>query len=186
MGKMIYVANVSLDGYVEDRHGDFDWTEPSDEVFAFISELVRPMGTHLYGRRMYETMSVWELDPTLAAGSELSTEFARLWKAADKIVYSATLGTVPTARTRVERRFDADAVRRMKASADSDLTIGGSALASSAFAEGLVDEYQLFVHPVVIGGGKPAITSADPLRLDLVDEHRFRGGVVHLRYRVRS
>jgi dihydrofolate reductase len=184
MAKLIYVANVSLDGYVEDVRGRFDWTEPSDEVFTFITDLVRPVGTYLYGRRMYETMAVWELDPTLAAQSELRADFAHVWQAADKIVYSSTLPAVSTPRSRLERRFDLDSVLGMKASAASDLTIGGSALAAHAFNAGLIDECQLFMHPVLIGAGKPAFSGDAPVQLDLLEEHRFGNGVVNLRYRI--
>jgi dihydrofolate reductase len=186
MAKLIYVANVSLDGYVEDVHGRFDWTEPSDEVFTFITDLVRPVGTYLYGRRMYETMAVWETDHALAAQSESWADFARVWQAADKTVYSTTLDAVSTARTRLERRFDADSVRGMKESATDDLTIGGSNLAAHAFNAGLIDECQLFVYPVLVGGGKPAFSGDARVQLELLEEHRFGNGVVNLRYRIRT
>ena len=186
MAKLIYVANVSLDGYVEDAHGRFDWTEPTDEVFAFITDLVRPVGTYLYGRRMYETMASWEVDPTLAAQSELWADFAHIWQSADKIVYSTTLHSVSTAKARLERRFDHDSVRELKASAASDVTIGGSTLAADAFDAGLIDECQLFMYPVLVGGGKPAFSGDARVQLDLVDEHRFGNGVVNLRYRILS
>lgn len=186
MAKLIYVANVSLDGYVEDVHGRFDWTEPSDEVFTFITDLVRPVATYLYGRRMYESMAVWEVDPTLAAQSEPRADFARIWRAADKIIYSTTLNAVSTTRSRIERRFDPDPVRRLMASAASDVTIGGSTLAAHAFDAGLIDECQLFVYPVFIGAGKPAFSGDGRVPLDLVEEHRFGNGVVNLRYRVLS
>jgi len=186
MTKLIYVANVSLDGYIEDAHGRFDWTAPSDEFFTFITEIVRPVGTYLLGRRMYETMAVWETDPTLAAQSELMADFANVWRAADKIVYSTTLHAVSTANTRLERNFDPASVRDVKSSAASDLTVGGSTLAAHAFNAGLVDECQLFVHPVVVGGGKPAFPLDGRLELELLDEHRFENGVVNLRYRLRS
>ncbi len=186
MAKLIYVANVSLDGFVEDMDGRLDWTEPTDEVFRFITDLVRPVGTYLYGRRMYETMAVWEVDPALAAQSELWADFARVWEAADKTVYSTTLQTVSTAKTRLERRFDADSVRGMKESAVSDVTVGGSILAAQAFNGGLIDECQLFMHPVLIGGGKPAFSGDAPVKLDLLEEHRFVSGVVYLRYRIRN
>src|SRR3954447_18548207 len=155
MAKVIYIANVSLDGYIEDAQGRCDWTEPSDEYFTFITDLVRPIGAFLYGRRLYETMAVWELDPTLAAQSELNADFAKVWQAADKIVYSTTLDAVSTANTRLERRFDPEAVRDMKTSAARDFTIGGAAIAAHAFGAGLVDESHLFVHPVLVGEGKP-------------------------------
>jgi dihydrofolate reductase len=183
MAKLIYISNVSLDSYIEDEHGSFDWTEPDDEVFAFITDLVRSVGTYLYGRRMYETMAVWETDPALAAQSELMADFANAWQAADKVVYSTTLEAVSTAKTRLERSFDPDSVRDMKASATSDLTVGGSNVAAHAFKAGLVDECQLFIHPVLVGGGKPALPSDTRAELELLDERRFRNGVMYLRYR---
>jgi dihydrofolate reductase len=185
MAKLIYVANVSLDGYVEDAHGGFDWTPPSDEYFTFITELVRPVGTYLYGRRMYEAMAVWETEPALAAESALRADFANVWQAADKVVYSTTLHDVSTAGTRLERRFDPDAVRDLKASAAGDLTIGGRTLAAHAFDAGLVDECQLFVGPVLLGAGKPAFPGTR-IGLELLEERRFGNGVVNLRYRVES
>jgi dihydrofolate reductase len=186
MAKLIYVANVSLDGYIEDAHGAFDWTAPNDEVFVFITDLVRRVGTYLYGRRLYETMAVWETDPTLAAESELMADFANVWQAADKIVYSTTLDAVSTAKTRLERRFEPDSVRGMKASAASDLTVGGSTFAAHALHAGLVDECQLFIYPVLVGEGKPAFPRDARIQLDLLEEHRFANGVVHLRYRIQS
>ena len=186
MAKLIYVANVSLDGYIEDAHGEFDWTAPSDEVFSFITELVRPAGTYLYGRRMYETMAVWETDPTLGAQSELTADFANLWQAAGKIVYSTTLHGVTTTNARLERRFDPDSVGKMKASAASDLTVGGSALAAHAFNAGLVDECVFLVYPVMVGEGKPAFAGDARVQMDLLEEHRFGNGVVSLRYRIQS
>jgi dihydrofolate reductase len=186
MAKLIYVTNVSLDGYTEDAHGDFDWTDPTDEYFAFITDLVRPVGTFLYGRRMYETMAVWETQPALAAQSELMADFADVWRAADKVVYSTTLHAVSTADTRLERRFDPVSVRDMKTSAASDLTIGGPTLAAHALDAGLVDECHLFVHPVLVGGGKPAFPGDARIQLELLDEHRFGNGFVYLRYRTRS
>lgn len=186
MAELIYVANVSLDGYTEDAHGGFDWTAPSDEYFTFITDLVRPVGTYLYGRRMYETMAVWETEPALAAQSELMADFANVWQAADKIVYSTTLQAASTTKTRLERRFDPDSVREMKASAGRDLTVGGPTFAAHAFDAGLVDECQLFVHPVLVGGGKPAFQIDAQLELDLLEEHRFGNGVVNLRYRIKS
>jgi len=185
MAKLIYVTNVSLDGYIEDADGSLEWTAPSDEVFTFITDLVRPVGTYLYGRRLYEAMAVWETQPDLAAESELRADFADIWKAADKIVYSTTLPAVPTANTRLERSFDADSVRKMKASAPSDLTVGGATLAAHAFDVGLVDECQLFVHPVLLGDGKPAFPGAR-VQLELLEERRFGNGIVNLRYRVQS
>jgi dihydrofolate reductase len=186
MAKVIYVANVSLDGYIEDAHGSFEWTAPSDEVFTFITDLVRPVGTYLYGRRLYETMAVWETQPALAGQSELMAEFANVWQAADKVVYSTTLQAVSTADTRLERRFDPDSVRDMKTSAARDFTVGGPTLAAHAFNAGLVDECHLFVYPVLVGEGKPAFPSDARVLLELLEEHRFGNGVVYLRYRTQS
>lgn len=184
MAKMIYITNVSLDGYIEDEHGSFDWTEPDDELFAFITDLVRPVGTYLYGRRLYEAMAVWETDPALTAQSELLADFANVWQAADKVVYSTTLGAVSTTKTRLEHDFDPASVRDMKASATSDLTVGGAHLAAHALEAGLVDECQLFVHPVLVGGGKPALPSATRVELELLDDRPFSNGVVYLHYRI--
>jgi dihydrofolate reductase len=183
MAKLIFVSNVSLDSHIEDANGGLEWTEPSDEYFTFITDLVRPVGTHLYGRRLYESMAVWETQPELAARSELMADFANVWQTADKIVYSTTLPVVSTTRTRLERRFDPDAVRDMKASAASDLTVGGSTLAALAFNAGLVDECQLFIHPVLVGQGKPAFPSDARIQLELLEHRRFGNGVVYLRYR---
>ena len=185
MAKLIYVTNVSLDGYIEDANGRFDWTEPSDEYFGFITDLVRPFGTYLYGRRLYETMAVWETEPALAEQSELAADFAEVWRAADKVVYSSTLDAVPTARTRVERRFDTDEVGALKSSAASDLMIGGASLAAHAFDAGLIDECHLFVGPVVLARGKPAFASPAPVPLELQDAHRFDNGTMYLRYGTR-
>lgn len=184
--RLTTIHNVSVDGYTEDEHGRFDWTDPDDEVFVFITDLLRSIGTHLYGRRMYETMAVWETDPALAAQSELWAEFARVWQAGDKVVYSTTLEAVSTAKTRLERTFDPASVRDMKASATSDLMVGGPNLAAHAFRAGLVDECELFVHPAVLGRGKPALPDDMRADLELVDERRFGSGVVYLRYRVRA
>ena len=183
MAKLIYVANVSLDGYIEDEHGNFDWTAPDEEVFAFITDLVRSVGTYLYGRRLYETMAVWETDATLAAQSEPMADFAKVWQAADKVVYSTTLQAASTARTRLERSFDPDAVGDIKRSATTDLTVGGANLAAHAFKSGLIDECHLFIRSVVVGGGKPALPRDTRAELELVDERRFTSGVVYLRYR---
>jgi dihydrofolate reductase len=183
MAKLIYISNVSLDGYIEDEHGSFNWTAPDDEVFTFITDLVRSIGTYLYGRRLYETMAVWETDPALAGQSELMGDFADVWQAAEKVVYSTTLDAVPTAKTKLERNFDHDSVRDMKASATSDLTVGGANLAAHAFRAGLVDECHLFIAPVLLGGGKPSLPSGTRAELELLDERRFNNGVVYLRYR---
>jgi len=186
MAQLIYIANVSLDGYIEDAHGNFNWTAPSDQVFAFITDLVRPIGTYLYGRRIYETMAVWETDPALAAQSELTTEFADVWKAADKIVYSTAMRDVATTRTQLERDFDPEAIRSLKSSAATDLTIAGASLAAHAFEADLVDECQLLVYPVIVGAGKPALPRDMRIDLELLDERRFSNGVVYLRYRAVS
>jgi dihydrofolate reductase len=183
MAKLIYASNVSLDGCTEDERGGVDWAPPDDEVFAFITDLMRSAGTYLYGRRMYETMAVWETDAALATQSELMGDFATVWQAADKVVYSTTLAAVSTANTRLERRFDPRAVHDLKAAASSDLIVGGPNLAAQAFKVGLVDECQLFIWPVVLGGGKPALPTDMRAELALLDERRFSNGVVHLRYR---
>ena len=184
MATLIYVTNVSLDGFIEDEHGNFDWTQPDDEQFAFITGLVRPVGTYLYGRRLYEAMAVWETDPALAADSELRADFAQVWQAADKVVHSTTLDAVSTARTRIERRFDPDAIGRIKDTAAADLMVGGANFAASAFHAGLVDEIHLFVAPVVIGRGKPSLPHDLRMELELLDERRFDNGIVYLRHRV--
>lgn len=183
--KLIYATNMSLDGYTEDEHGDFAWAPPDDEVFATIAELMRSAGTYLYGRRMYNTMAVWETDPALAAQSEPFGDFANAWQAADKVVYSTTLPTVPTAKTRLEATFDPQAVRRLKTDARRDLIVGGPNLAGQAFNSGLVDECQLFIWPVILGGRNPALPTGMRGELELLDEHRFNSGVLHVRYRVR-
>jgi dihydrofolate reductase len=186
MAKLIYLANVSLDGYIEDAHGEFGWTEPSDQVFGFITDLVRPVGTYLYGRRMYETMLVWETDQSLVAESELRADFANVWRAADKTVYSTTLRGVSTANTRLEQHFDPRSIRDMKLSAARDLTVGGPTFAAHAFNAGLIDECHLFVHPVLVGDGKPAFPSGARVPLDLLEERRLDSRVVYLRYRTQS
>ncbi|CAL9278081.1 putative protein YyaP [Streptomyces sp. SudanB5_2050] len=185
MAQLIYASNMSLDGCTEDERGAFDWAPPDDEVFAFITDLMRSAGTYLYGRRMYETLAVWETDPSLAARSDLMADYAGAWQAADKVVYSSTLAEPSTARTRLERRFDPGAVQDLKATAGGDLLVGGPNLAAQALAAGLVDEVALFVWPIVLGGRNPALPTDARIDLELVDEHRFGNGVVHLRYRVR-
>ena len=186
MARLIYVSNVSLDGYIEDAEGNFDWTAPSDEYFAFITDVVRPVGTYLYGRRLYQTMAVWETVPALATQSELMGDFANVWQAAEKVVYSTTLDVVPTAKTKLEHLFDPDAVRAMKASATSDLIVGGAELGAHAFRAGLVDECHLFIVPVIVGGGKPSLPTDMRVELELLDERRFASGAIYLRYRIRS
>jgi dihydrofolate reductase len=186
MSKLIYITNVSLDGYIEDAHGDFNWTEPNDEVFAFITDLVRSAGTYLYGRRLYESMAVWETDPALGAQSELMGDFANVWQAANKVVYSTTLHALSTAKTQLERSFDPDAVRDLKAAAANDLTVGGANLAAHAFRAGLVDECQLLIYPVFLGAGKSSLPHDMRADLELLDERSFSNGIVYVRYRVAS
>ena len=183
MAKLIYLTNVSLDGYIEDEGGAFDFSPPDDELFVFCTEFVRSVGTFLYGRRLYESMAVWETNAALAEQSDLMADFAGAWQAANKVVYSTTLVAVSTADTRLERRFDPAAVHELKATAGSDLTVGGANLATQAFKAGLVDECQLLVWPLVVGGGKPGLPTGMRVNLELVDERRFGNGVVHLRYR---
>lgn len=183
MASLIYASNVSLDGWTEDERGAFDWARPDDEVFMCITDLMRSAGTYLYGRRIYDTMAVWETDATLAAQSDLMGEFANVWRAADKVVYSTTLAVVATANTRLERHFDPGAVADLKAAARMDLIVGGPNLAAQAFAAGLVDECHLFIWPVVLGGAKPALPTGTRVELALLDERRFNNGVVLLRYR---
>jgi dihydrofolate reductase len=183
MAKLIYVTNVSLDGYIEDERGAFDWFPPDDDVFASTTDLLRSVGTFLYGRRLYQTMAVWETNAALAAQSDLMADFATAWQGANKVVYSTTLAAVSTANTRLERHFDPIAVHELKAAASSDLTVGGANLAAQAFKAGLVDECRLFVWPTVVGGGKPALPTGTRADLELLDERRFGNGVVHLRYR---
>jgi dihydrofolate reductase len=186
MAKLIYPGIMSLDGYIEDENGSFDWAEPDEEVHAFVNDQTRPIGTHLYGRRTYELMTVWETDPSLAEQSPLLRDFAEIWQAADKIVYSSALATPSTARTRVERHFAPEAIRELKTSSARDLIIGGPTLAAHAVRAGLVDEYHLYLNPVVVGGGKPYLPDHVRLHLDLLAEHRFASGVVHLRYGTKS
>ena len=186
MAKLIYSVITSLDGYVADDAGSFDWAAPDEEVHTLVNNLERPVGTYLYGRRMYEVMVYWETAHTLADQSPVEQDFAEIWQKADKIVYSRTLDTVSSARTRIERGFDPEAVRQMKARAGRDITVGGPDLAAQAIKAGLVDECHLFVAPVLVGGGKRAFPSHVRLKLELLDERRFGSGVVHLHYRTRS
>ena len=183
MAKLIYSAIASLDGYVADEEGAFRWAAPDEEVHAVINDLSRPLGTYLFGRRMYETMAGWETDPALAEQSSLTRDFAELWQAADKVVYSVTLEAAPTARTRIERNFDPEAVRQIKASAGRDMLVGGPTLAAQAFRAGLVDECHLFLAPIAVGGGKRSLPDGVRVELELLDERRFGGGMVYLRYR---
>jgi dihydrofolate reductase len=186
MARLIYSAITSLDGYVADENGDFDWAAPDDDVHAFVNDLERPVGTHLYGRRMYEVLVVWESVPTGPDQLPVVSDFAEIWRAADKVVYSRTMKSGSSARTRIEREFDPEAVSRMKAESTSDISIGGPELAGQALEAGLVDELHLFVVPVVIGGGNPALPRGVRLDLELLDEKRFASGVVHLHYAIRG
>jgi dihydrofolate reductase len=186
MARLIYTAITSLDGYVADKTGNFDWAAPDEEVHSFVNDLERGAGTHLYGRRMYEVMVFWETAHTLADQTPVFKDYADIWQAADKIVYSRTLERVTSARTRIEREFDPEAVRQLKAQAKRDITVGGPHLAAQAIKAGLVDEYHLFVTPILVGGGNPALPDDARVALELVDERRFDGGVVHLHYRAKS
>ncbi|MET0915344.1 MAG: dihydrofolate reductase family protein [Jiangellaceae bacterium] len=186
MAQLIYVTNMSLDGYIEDEHGAFNFGPMDDEMFRSYTDLVRSAGTFLYGRRLYEAMAGWETDSTLAAQSDLTADFATAWQAADKIVYSTTLTTASTADTRIERHFDPAAVRDLKAAAGSDLTVGGANLASQALSAGLVDECHLYVWPAVVGGGKPAMLPDRRVDVELIDERRFSNGVMLLKYRTHA
>ena len=184
LAKLIYSAIASLDGYIEDEQGRFDWGEPDEEVHTFVNDLERPVGTHLYGRRLYEVMAYWQTVDLVGQPSYLR-EFAEIWQAADKVVYSKTLESASTPRTRIEREFEPAAVRELKASAEGDLLIGGAELAAHAFAAGLVDECQLFLEPILVGAGKRALPDGVRVELDLVDERSFRNGTVFLRYACR-
>jgi dihydrofolate reductase len=186
MAKLIYSAITSLDGYVADEEGNFDWAAPDEELHTFVNDLERPVGTYLYGRRMYEVMVAWETEPDVAAQPPAVQDYAEIWRAADKIVYSRTLETVSSARTQIERDFDPEAVRQMKASAGRDVSVGGPDLAAEAIRAGLVDELHLFVTPIVVGGGKRCLPDNVRLELELLDDRRFGNGVVHLHYRTRT
>jgi dihydrofolate reductase len=186
MAKLIYSAITSLDGYIADENGNFDWAAPDEEVHTFVNDLERPVGTYLYGRRMYEVMVAWETAHTFADQRPVMQDFAKIWQAADKVVYSRTLAVVSSARTRIERDFDPEAVRQLKASAGRDLSVGGPHLAAEAIRAGLVDEYHLFLTPFVVGGGNQSLPNDVRLKLELLDERRFGTGVVYLRYRTRT
>jgi len=185
MAKLIYSAITSLDGYVADEDGNFDWAEPDEELHTFVNELERPVGTYLYGRRMYEVMVAWET-MDLSEQPPFIREYAEIWRAADKTVYSKTLETISSARTRLERDFDPGSIRRMKAQAGPDISVGGPDLAAQAIEAGLVDEYRLFLTPIRGGGGKRSLPNNVRLKLELLDERRFGNGVVHLHYRSRT
>jgi dihydrofolate reductase len=183
MANLIYSAITSLDGYVADADGNFDWAAPDDEVHGFVNDLERSVGTYLYGRRMYETMVYWETAQPAPGQSDAERDFTEIWQAADKVVYSRTLETPSSARTRIEQEFDPATVRRLKSESERDISVGGPHLAAQAIAAGLVDEIQLFVTPTIVGGGNAALPHGVRVALELVDEHRFRDGTVFLRYR---
>lgn len=185
MAKLIYSAITSLDGYIADENGNFDWAAPDEEVHAFVNDLERRIGTYLYGRRMYDVMSAWETMDTGTDQHPVARDYALIWRAADKVVYSRTLQAVSSARTRIERDFDPEAIRRLKAEAAANISVGGSDLAAQALKAALVDEIHLFLTPVLVGGGTQALPDHVRLQLDLLDERRFGGGVVHLHYRTK-
>lgn len=185
MGKLIYQINMSLDGFIEDPDGKFDWAFPGEEVHIFVNDLIRASGIHLYGRRMYQTMMVWETDPSIAGVSPITRDFAEIWKQADKVVYSRTLDKVSTTRTRIVNNFDPDTVQKLKESTQEEMLIGGPTLTQSAFDAGLVDECRLFVAPIILGGGKPALPKNVQVRLELLEEQRFDNGMLYLRHRIR-
>ena len=184
MGKLIYSAIASLDGYVEDRHGNFEWAEPDEEVHTFVNEIERPVGTYLYGRRMYDTMRFWETAHTIPDQPSYARDYTQIWQAADKVVFSRTLDAVTSARTRLKPSFEPDEVRRLKAASDRDLSVGGADLAAQALEADLVDELQLFAVPIVVGGGKRWLAEGGQRRLTLIDTRRFASGVVFLSYRL--
>jgi dihydrofolate reductase len=186
MASLIYSALASLDGYIADEDGNFDWAEPDEEVHTFVNELERPVGTYLYGRRLYEVMVSWGDAEALADQPPFIQEFGEIWRAADKIVYSKTLEAASSARTRIERDFDPEAVRKLKAAAERDMLVGGPELAAHAFAAGLVDECHLFLAPIIVGGGKQGLPDHVRLQLELLNERRFGNGTVFLRYGARS
>ena len=186
MAKLIYSTITSLDGYVADKDGNFDWAAPDEEVHTFVNDLERKVGTYLYGRRMYGVMRYWETAHTLAGQPPVERDYAQIWRAADKVVYSKTLATVSSARTQIERDFDPEAVRQMKAQVERDISVGGPDLAAQALEAGLVDECHLFFAPIVVGGGKRSLPPNVRLELELLNERRFEGGVVHLHYRIRT
>ena len=181
MGKLVYATLCSLDGFVADEQGDFGWAAPDEEVHAAVNDIERTVGTQLYGRRMYDVLTAWE---TMESDEPVIRDFAEIWRGADKVVYSRTLEEPRSARTRIEREFDPEAVRALKESAESDISIGGPELAGQAIAAGLVDELHLFLSPVIVGAGNPALPSGVRVRLELLNERRFAGGVVQLHYAV--
>jgi dihydrofolate reductase len=186
MARLIYSAIASADGYIEDATGNFDWAAPSEELLCFVNDLERPVGTYLYGRRMYETMLYWETADTVPGQPSSIREFTGIWQAAEKIVFSTTLQSVSTARTRIERNFDPGMIRQLKSATQHDITVGGAGLAGQAIKAGLVDELQLFLVPTVVGGGKRALPDGARSDLELLDTRRFASGAVYLRYRPQS
>jgi len=186
LAKLIYSAITSLDGYVADEHGNFDWAAPDEEVHAFVNDLERPIGTYLFGRRMYEVMAVWETMPTSGDAHPVEQDFARIWQAADKIVFSKSLEKASTARTSIVRDFDASEIRRLKSDSERDIGVGGPDLAGEAIKAGVVDEFLQFVNPVVVGGGNYWLPKQVRVQLELLEERRFKSGVVYLRYRTKA
>jgi dihydrofolate reductase len=186
MAKLIYSVICSLDGYVADAEGNFDWAAPDDELHSFVNDLERPIGTYLYGRRMYETMRFWEPPEASTDQPAAVRDYAEIWRSAEKVVFSRTLDHVSSAKTRIEREFDPDAIRRLKEEAERDISIGGPGLSGEAIRAGLVDEYHLSLNPIVVGGGNPALPSDVHIGLELIDQRRFDSGVIHLHYRARS
>ena len=184
MARLLYVTNMSLDGYIEDEDGSFDFGAPGDDYFELITDLIRPVGTYLYGRRLYEAMAVWETEPDLASQSALMADFANVWQTAEKVVYSTTLDSLWTSNTRLERSFEPSEVKDLKDSAADDLMIGGADIASQAFKAGLVDDCHLFVHPLIVGGGKKALPHSTRAHFELMANHPFENGSIHLHYRV--
>jgi len=185
MGKLIYSAIASADGYIEDSAGSFDWAAPDEQLMRFVNDLERPIGTYLYGRRMYETMLYWETGHFVPGQPSFIQEFASIWQAAEKIVFSTTLASVSSAKTRIERNFDPGMVRELKSATEHDMTVGGAGLAGQALMAGLVDELQLFLVPIVVGGGKPALSHGVRAELELLETQRFADGAVYLRYRAK-
>ncbi len=186
MAKLTYAAICSLDGYVADADGNFSWARPDDELHSYVNDLERPIGTYLYGRRMYETMVFWETAEVAPDQCDPASEYAEIWRATEKVVFSRSLDGVSSEKTRLEREFDPEAIRRLVAEAERDLSIGGSELAGEAIRAGLVDEYHLFINPIVVGAGTAALPSDAHVELELVNEHRFGSGVIHLHYRARG
>jgi dihydrofolate reductase len=186
MAKLIYFMPTSLDGYIADETGNLDWSAPNEEVFAFINDLVRPIGMYLYGRKMYETMAVWERPEVIPGRTPAMLDFARIWQAADKIVYSKSRETVSTPKTCLEQEFDPQAVRDLKAQLALDVSVAGPTLAAHAIRTGLVDEYHLLVVPAMLGSGKRVLPSNVCVRLDLLDERHFTNGMVYLRYHTQA